>query len=59
MCLGKDFAYLQMKYVAASVLYCFKVRAADNIENVKSKLGVTLYMKGMFKVKLHARRSES
>lgn len=56
LCLGKDFAYLQMKYVAASVLYCFKVRGADSIESVKSKLGVTLYMKGGFKVKLHSRR---
>lgn len=56
VCLGKDFAYLQMKYVAASVLYCFKVRAADSIESVKSKLGVTLYMKGGFKVTLQARR---
>nr|ABR16451.1 unknown [Picea sitchensis] len=55
LCLGKDFAYLQMKYLAASVLYCFKVRAADSIESVESKLGVTLYMKGGFRVTLHAR----
>ncbi|XP_076890562.1 cytochrome P450 86B1-like [Bidens hawaiensis] len=57
LCLGKDFAYYQMKFVAASILYRYKVVVAEN-HPVAPKLALTMYMKHGLKVKL-CKRSES
>ncbi|XP_076882607.1 cytochrome P450 86B1-like [Bidens hawaiensis] len=56
LCLGKDFAYYQMKFVAASILYRYKVVAENH--PVEPKLALTMYMKHGLKVKL-CKRSES
>ncbi|KAI3730411.1 hypothetical protein L1987_61581 [Smallanthus sonchifolius] len=56
LCLGKDFAYYQMKFVAASILYRYKVVVVDN-HPVEPKLALTMYMKHGLKVKL-CKRSE-
>eukprot|EP01018_Ginkgo_biloba_P027841 Gb_41154 [translate_table: standard] len=45
MCLGKDFAYLQMKHVAASILYRFRLKMIGESHRGKYKLGVTLVVK--------------
>ncbi|KAJ0674641.1 putative alkane 1-monooxygenase [Helianthus annuus] len=57
LCLGKDFAYYQMKFAAASILYRYKVAVAEN-HPVTPKLALTMYMKHGLKVKLR-KRSES
>ncbi|XP_052203807.1 cytochrome P450 86B1-like [Diospyros lotus] len=56
LCLGKDFAYYQMKFAAASILYRFHVKVAEN-HPVEPKLALTMYMKHGLKVKL-LRRDE-
>ncbi|KAI3778628.1 hypothetical protein L2E82_08009 [Cichorium intybus] len=56
LCLGKDFAYYQMKFVAASILYRYKVAVVEN-HPVAPKLALTMYMKHGLKVKL-CKRSE-
>ncbi|KAK1416366.1 hypothetical protein QVD17_32157 [Tagetes erecta] len=56
LCLGKDFAYYQMKFVAASILYRYKVMVVED-HLVAPKLALTMYMKHGLKVKL-CRRSE-
>ncbi|KAJ0713783.1 putative alkane 1-monooxygenase [Helianthus annuus] len=56
LCLGKDFAYYQMKFVAASILYRYKVVVTEN-HPVAPKLALTMYMKHGLKVKL-CKRSE-
>ncbi|KAJ9553940.1 hypothetical protein OSB04_017985 [Centaurea solstitialis] len=57
LCLGKDFAYYQMKFAAASILYRYKVMVVEN-HPVKPKLALTMYMQNGLKVKL-CKRSES
>lgn len=57
LCLGKDFAYYQMKFVAASILYRYRVKVVEN-HPVEPKLALTMYMKHGLKVKL-VRRQDS
>lgn len=57
LCLGKDFAYYQMKSVAASIIYHYRVKVVEN-HPVAPKLALTMYMKHGLKVKLD-RRDES
>ncbi|KAL6543052.1 hypothetical protein OROHE_010572 [Orobanche hederae] len=54
LCLGKDFAYYQMKFVAASILLRYKVLVAAN-HPVAPKLALTKYMKYGLKVNLEKR----
>ncbi|XP_071729207.1 cytochrome P450 86B1-like [Rutidosis leptorrhynchoides] len=54
LCLGKDFAYYQMKFVAASILYRYKVAVVEN-HHVVPKLALTMYMQHGLKVKLRKR----
>ncbi|KAJ6852728.1 uncharacterized protein M6B38_254110 [Iris pallida] len=56
LCLGKDFAYYQMKFVAASILLRYRVRVVDG-HPVAPKLALTMYMKYGLKVTL-SRRDE-
>jgi len=55
LCLGKDFAYYQMKFVAASILYRYRVKVVEN-HPVEPKLALTMYMKHGLKVKLFRRQ---
>ena len=57
LCLGKDFAYYQMKFAAASIIYRYRVKVVEN-HPVLPKLALTMYMKHGLKVNLH-RRDES
>ncbi|KAK4750304.1 hypothetical protein SAY87_027753 [Trapa incisa] len=57
LCLGKDFAYYQMKFTAASILYRYRVKVAAG-HPVVPKLAITMYMKHGFKVNL-LRRDEA
>lgn len=54
LCLGKDFAYYQMKYAAASILYRYQVKVAKN-HPVEPKLALTMYMKHGLQVNLFRR----
>ncbi|XP_027362428.1 cytochrome P450 86B1-like [Abrus precatorius] len=54
LCLGKDFAYYQMKYVAASIIFNYHVKVVETHPMVP-KLALTLYMKHGLKVNLHKR----
>ncbi|XP_019163354.1 PREDICTED: cytochrome P450 86B1-like [Ipomoea nil] len=54
LCLGKDFAYYQMKFAAASILYRYHVKVVEN-HPVKPKMALTLYMKYGLKVTLSRR----
>ncbi|KAG8382599.1 hypothetical protein BUALT_Bualt05G0094300 [Buddleja alternifolia] len=54
LCLGKDFAYYQMKFVAASILCRYRVVVVEN-HPVVPKMALTMYMKYGLKVVL-ARR---
>ncbi|KAA8528920.1 hypothetical protein F0562_033592 [Nyssa sinensis] len=54
LCLGKDFAYYQMKFAAASILYRYHVKVVEN-HPVIPKLALTMYMKYGLKVKLYRR----
>lgn len=54
LCLGKDFAYFQMKWVAASVISRFSVRVVPG-HPVVPKLALTMYMKHGLLVTLHPR----
>ncbi|RRT72726.1 hypothetical protein B296_00034220, partial [Ensete ventricosum] len=54
LCLGKDFAYYQMKFVAASILRRYHVKVMEN-HPVVPKLALTMYMKYGLKVTLCAR----
>nr|QNN89145.1 cytochrome P450 [Achyranthes bidentata] len=51
LCLGKDFAYYQMKFVAASMIYRYHVKVAQD-HPVEPKLALTMYMKHGLKVNL-------
>ncbi|CAK8560971.1 unnamed protein product [Lathyrus sativus] len=44
MCLGKDFAYRQMKIVAITLLHFFKFKLANGIQNVTYKVMFTLHL---------------
>ncbi|XP_022855266.1 cytochrome P450 86B1-like [Olea europaea var. sylvestris] len=57
LCLGKDFAYYQMKFAAAAILYRFRVVVVEN-HPVAPKMALTMYMKYGLKVKL-SRRDKS
>uniref|UniRef100_A0A7N0UY42 Cytochrome P450 n=1 Tax=Kalanchoe fedtschenkoi TaxID=63787 RepID=A0A7N0UY42_KALFE len=46
ICLGKDFAYRQMKIVATALLWFFRFRLADQTQTVKYKTMVTLHIDG-------------
>ncbi|CAL0334221.1 unnamed protein product [Lupinus luteus] len=54
LCLGKDFAYYQMKYVAASIIFHYHVKVVQNYP-VVPKLALTMYMKHGIKVNLYNR----
>ncbi|KAM0960926.1 hypothetical protein TB2_019971 [Malus domestica] len=54
LCLGKDFAYYQMKFVAASIIYRYRVKVVEN-HPVEPKLALTMYMKHGLKVTLQKR----
>lgn len=62
MCLGKEMAYVQMKSIAAAVMYEFKVIAIDGggiperIVNPPYTLSLLLKMKGGFHVRLQRRQ---
>ncbi|CAL9229615.1 unnamed protein product [Arabidopsis halleri] len=53
LCLGKDFAYYQMRYVAAAIIYRYKVRVDDKGgHQVEPKMALTMYMKHGLKVNM-------
>ncbi|KAL8053230.1 hypothetical protein ABFS82_05G058600 [Erythranthe guttata] len=54
LCLGKDFAYYQMKFVAASILYRYRVVVDEN-HPVVPKMALTMYMKYGLKVVIRRR----
>ncbi|KAM1064439.1 hypothetical protein ACFX13_029140 [Malus domestica] len=54
LCLGKDFAYYQMKFVAAFIIYRYHVKVVEN-HRVEPKLALTMYMKHGLQVTLHRR----
>nr|XP_010933285.1 cytochrome P450 86B1 [Elaeis guineensis] len=54
LCLGKDFAYYQMKFVAASILYRYHVKVVKS-HPVVPKLALTIYMKYGLKVTFSGR----
>ncbi|CAN1172782.1 Cytochrome P450 86B1 [Linum perenne] len=54
LCLGKDFAYYQMKFVAASILYRYKVKVVKD-HPIIPKLALTMYIKHGLKVNLYRR----
>ncbi|KAL8252165.1 hypothetical protein R6Q59_035858 [Mikania micrantha] len=55
VCLGKDMAFMQMKYVMASVLSRFELEPVSSEEPVFVPL-LTAHMHGGFKVRVHKRR---
>ncbi|KAG6773682.1 hypothetical protein POTOM_020995 [Populus tomentosa] len=57
LCLGKDFAYYQMKFTVASILFHYHVKVVKD-HPVVPKLALTLYMKHGLKVNL-VKREES
>ncbi|KAB1206300.1 Cytochrome P450 86B1 [Morella rubra] len=57
LCLGKDFAYYQMKFAASSIIYRYRVKVVKN-HPVEPKLALTMYMKHGLKVNIY-RRDES
>ncbi|XP_004505709.1 cytochrome P450 86B1 [Cicer arietinum] len=57
LCLGKDFAYYQMKYVAASIIYRYHVKVVEN-HPVEPKIALTMYMKHGIKVNLYKRGAQ-
>lgn len=54
LCLGKDFAYYQMKFAAASILLRYRVAVVEG-HPVAPKMALTLYMKHGLKVTLTKR----
>ncbi|XP_058090288.1 cytochrome P450 86B1 [Magnolia sinica] len=54
LCLGKDFAYYQMKFAAASIIYRYHVKVVENFP-VAPKLSLTMYMKHGLKVTVQRR----
>ncbi|XP_006661879.2 cytochrome P450 86B1-like [Oryza brachyantha] len=58
LCLGKDFAYYQMKFAAASILRRYRVDVVDG-HPVSPKMALTMYMKHGLQVKLTKRDCKS
>lgn len=56
LCLGKDFAYYQMKFAAASIIYRYRVKVVEH-HPVEPKLALTMYMKHGLKVNLLKREA--
>lgn len=54
MCIGKKFAYMQMKMVAASILLRYSVQVVEG-HRVSPKVTTTLYMKDGLLVTLKPR----
>ncbi|XP_041013888.1 cytochrome P450 86B1-like [Juglans microcarpa x Juglans regia] len=54
LCLGKKFAYMQMKMVAASILFRYEVKVVED-HKVAPKVTTTLYMKNGLLVTLKPR----
>lgn len=54
LCLGKDFAYYQMKFTAASIIYRYHVGVVKN-HPVEPKVALTMYIKHGLKVNLYRR----
>uniref|UniRef100_A0A2P2NJ14 Cytochrome P450 86B1 n=1 Tax=Rhizophora mucronata TaxID=61149 RepID=A0A2P2NJ14_RHIMU len=54
LCLGKDFAYYQMKFVAASLIFHYRTKVVQ-AHPVAPKLALTMYMKYGLKVNLFKR----
>ncbi|KAG9130203.1 hypothetical protein Leryth_004230 [Lithospermum erythrorhizon] len=54
LCLGKDFAYYQMKFVAASILYSYHFTVVKD-HTVAPKMALTMYLKHGLKVQLSRR----
>ena len=54
LCLGKDFASYQMKFIAASILYRYHVKVVES-HPVVPKLALTMYAKYGLKVTLSIR----
>jgi cytochrome P450 len=46
ICLGKDFAYLQMKIVSIALLRFFRFNLADDTKNVTYRTMFTLHIDG-------------
>lgn len=65
MCLGKEMAYVQMKSVAAAVMWEFEVIAldgggcAENLVNPPYVMSLLLKMRGGFLVRLQRRKQQS
>lgn len=57
LCIGKRFAYTQMKTLAAAVLEAFAVEVVP-AQEVKPKLNTTLYMKNGLMVNFRTRRAQ-
>ncbi|CAN4123780.1 unnamed protein product [Withania somnifera] len=57
LCLGKDFAYYQMKFSAASILWRYHVKVVEG-HPVMPKMALTMYLKYGLQVKL-SRRHQS
>ncbi|GER41538.1 cytochrome P450 [Striga asiatica] len=55
LCLGKDFAYYQMKFVAASILFRYRIVVVEGLP-VEPKMALTMYMK--YGLKVYLRRRE-
>ncbi|XP_050228826.1 cytochrome P450 86A22-like [Mercurialis annua] len=53
-CLGKDLAYLQMKFITAAVLLRHRLSVASG-HKVEQKMSLTLFMKYGLKVNVHPR----
>ncbi|XP_022899198.1 cytochrome P450 704C1-like [Olea europaea var. sylvestris] len=45
-CLGKDFAYRQMKIVSAALVHLFRFKLENDTENVTYRTMITLHIKG-------------
>ncbi|KAL0927223.1 hypothetical protein M5K25_001385 [Dendrobium thyrsiflorum] len=54
LCLGKDFAYYQMKFVAANILLRYQISVVKG-HPVEPKMALTMYMKYGLKVTLRRR----
>ncbi|KAG2269622.1 hypothetical protein Bca52824_064177 [Brassica carinata] len=54
LCVGKKFAYTQMKMVAAAILMRYSIKVVEG-QNVVPKLNTTLYMKNGLRVTLQPR----
>ncbi|CAA0825694.1 Cytochrome P450 86B1 [Striga hermonthica] len=55
LCLGKDFAYYQMKFVAASILFRYRIVVVEGL-TVEPKMALTMYMK--YGLKVYVRRRD-